>query len=92
MWPFHAEIYGVAADAAVGLGCVELLFVGFKLRTLGAVVIGAEIGAEAACRTCSGLWHGTLLSGYEKSTLFRVLVLYLGMKKPPDESGGFNLL
>lgn len=88
MRPFHTEIYGVAADAAVGLGCVDLLFVGFKLRTPGAVVVGALIRTEAACRSGSGLWHGTLLSGHEKSTLFRVLVLDWGMKKPPDESSG----
>ena len=63
MWKPDMKIDFLSADAADGLCGEDFALVGFKLRTLRAVVIRAQIGF----RLVSG--HGVLLSGHEKSTL-----------------------
>lgn len=66
MREFQAEIDRLPADAADPLRGVNFLLVRFKLRTLGAVVIGAQIRLGSGC-----VRHVLTSFGYKNSTLGR---------------------
>ena len=73
MREFQPEIDGLSADAADGLCGIDLLLVGFKLRSLRAVVIRPRV---RSARLVSG--HGVSpFTGMKKHPDFRVLV-YMG--------------
>ena len=79
--PLDIEVHALPADAADLLRGEDLALVALELCPLRAVVVGAGVGFVGS-GSCA-VWHGGLLSGHEKCTVYGVrqcvhllLVLY----------------